>query len=360
MQTQKSYERFLERYIISDREKVEFIKNFATLLGGGIAVNDALHVLAEGAESKTFSTVILRMSKSLEEGAQLASAFAKEEHIFGAVSVSLLRVGEMSGSLDESLLYLSLYLEHSYDLNQEVSSAMIYPKFIFTVTISVATFLVGYILPKLVPVFKQLHVTLPLTTRILLALALFIKTYWLVIVLCVAVTTLVYYAVRNIPKVRFVLDRMWLSAPLFGKLIREYQLALFCQLFLTLFKAGSPVDEALLVTGNAAINVHYRFALARIRTRVEEGATLSASMKQEAWLFPKNMLIMIAASEQSGSLERAFTSLSEYYGKEVRLKTKKLPSLIEPALLILIAFVVGFVALSIIMPIYEITRGVSR
>lgn len=351
---------FFESHFISEQEKVRFIKNFATMLHGGIAVNEALHVLAESTETRMFGVVLARMAKKVEQGSSLASVFEHEENIFGPTCVSLLKVGEASGTLDESLVYLSEYLERSYDLDQEIRSAMIYPKFIFIVTIAIAVFLVMFILPKLVPVFAQLHITLPVTTRILLAFMEFLQMYWMYLSAGILLLATLYLLFRTRPAVRSVIDRIWLSMPLFGGLTKEYQLALFCHLFMTLYKTGSPMNDALAVAADAATNVHYRNAFHEARLLVEGGTPFSNALKRQPKLFPANMVVMIATGEQSGALEKVFSALAESYTKEVNLKTKRLPSLIEPALLILIAFVVGFVALSIVMPIYEVTRGLSR
>jgi type IV pilus assembly protein PilC len=273
------------------------------------------------------------MADSLRGGASLADVFKVNEKIFGPICTSVLRVGEASGTLDKSLVFLSEYLEYSHDLSQEVSAALIYPKFITTLIFFVTAFLTGYILPKLVPIFKQLHVTLPLSTRILLAVSTFVRAHWILLIVAIVLLRILYSVLLRIPSVRLVFDRMILSLPLFGSLLKNYQLALFTQLFLTLFRSGSPV---------------------------EGGMTFSKAISAEEKLFPNNIIAIVSAGEQSGSLEQSFKSLAEYYAKEVRLKTKKLPALIEPVLLVVIAFVVGFVALSIILPIYEVTRGITR
>ena len=349
-----------EIHLISTREKVQFIKNFATMHSGGVPVNDALRVLSEGAESKAFGRVLARMQKEVEQGSPLAAIFRKEEHVFGAVAVSLVSVGEVSGTLDESLQFLADYLEQSYDLNQEIGSAMIYPKFILTLTLTITVFLVSFILPKLIPLFTQLHVDLPLSTRLLLAIVSFFQTYLIAIIAATVVVLTTYLLLRKRPAVRLFLDRCWLRVPIFGGLIHDYQLALFCQLFVTLFRTGSPVNDALEVTANASTNSVYRGALLSVRGSVEQGTPLSRALGAHPRLFPLNMVIMVSAGEQSGTLEKAFSALAGSYTKEVNLKTKKLPSLIEPVLLVLIAFMVGFIALSIVMPIYGVTKGLTH
>ncbi len=347
-------------WLIPTGEKVEFIKNLAMMLKSGVTVSESLQMLAGDTESPAFKRALFRIAHDTEQGLSLSDAFHKEESVFGRVSVNMVRVGEMSGSLDETLFFLSEYLERGYDLEQEVKGALFYPKFIITVTGIIGIFLVSTILPKLVPVFKQLHVTLPLMTRMLLGISVIAKKYWIEMVMSIVGVIVLYIATRNIPKVRSVIDYLKITIPVSSGITRTYQLALFSQLFAVLLKSGTPINEALGVTAEAAINVHYREALLRIRGRVEKGESLSSAIRTESGLFPHKVAIVVGAGEQSGSLGHALESLSEYYAKEVKIKTKKLPVLIEPALLIFIAFVVGFIGLAIIMPIYQVTQGVTR
>lgn len=140
----------------------------------------------------------------------------------------------------------------------------------------------------------------------------------------------------------------------------DYQLALISQIFSTLFRSGISINETLDMGAQAATNVFYRESLARMRERVSGGIVLSEAMKEYPRLYPINMVNIVATGEKSGTLEESFTHLSDFYSKEVRRKTKRLPTLIEPALLIFIGLVIGFVALAIIMPIYELTSGLSQ
>lgn len=350
----------IDTYLISSHDKVEFMKNFAIMTEGGVALDETFAMLARGTASPGLKKVLDDMARELGRGASLAEVFSKHEKVFGEICTSVVRVGEASGSLSKSLVFLADYLEYRHDLTQEVRAALIYPKFITTLIFIVAVFLIGVILPKLVPVFSQLHVTLPLSTKILLSLSLFVRTHWTLLLLAVILLRLLWSLALRVKRVRMKYDHAVLALPLFGGLIRNYQLALFTQLFLTLFRSGSPVNEALQVAGEGATNLHYREAIRRIRLLVESGMNFSSAIETEVRLFPNNIIAMVAAGQESGSLDHSFSSLADYYAKEVRLKTKRLPSLIEPILLILIAVVVGFVALSIVLPIYEVTRGITR
>jgi len=162
---------------ISSQEKVDFTKNLAVMLKSGIAINEALASSADQTKSKVFSKVIYKVKSEIEMGASLSESFAKEENVFGGVFISLLKAGEASGTLEENLSFLADWLERDHDLRQEINAATLYPKFVFTATFLLGGGLSVYILPKLVPLFDQLRVELPLTTRMLLAFSLFVSKF---------------------------------------------------------------------------------------------------------------------------------------------------------------------------------------
>ncbi len=346
--------------MIAAREKVDFTKNLAVMLKSGIAVNEAMSSLADQAKSRALAAIIRRITKEVETGTSLGQAFAKREKIFGAVFVNLIKVGEASGTLDESLAFLADWLERDYDLRQDIKSATIYPKFVFSAPGLLGGWLAAYILPKLVPLFQQLHVTLPVTTRLLLALAVFLERHWFGVLAGTAIAAAAVFFVTRLKPVRFVLHGAYVRAPVIGGLVVDYQMALICRLFATLFKSGLSLNESLEIVSEAATNVRYRQSIEKMKQRVARGTVLSEAMKGYPRLYPKNVVSIVATGEKSGTLDESFSYLAEFYAKEVRSKTKRLPTIIEPALLFFIAAAVGFVAVSVIMPIYELTRGLSR
>lgn len=345
---------------ISSREKVDFSKNLAVMLKSGIAIDEALDSLADQAKSKAFSGIIYKIKSEVEMGTSLSESFAKEEKVFGKVFISLLKAGEASGTLDENLSFLADWLERDHDLRQEIEAAMIYPKFVFSATLLLGGGLSVYILPKLVPLFDQLRVELPLATRLLLAFSLFIEKFWYLALAGIIGMIAGFVLLNRIKFVQRFFHLLYIKMPFIGGLMVSYQLALVSQLFSTLFKSGMAISETLEITSEAATNIHYQESVKKMEGRVSQGTTLSQAMRDYPKLYPKNMISIVAVGEKSGALDNSFTYLSEFYLKEVKNKTRKLPTIIEPALLIFIALMVGFVALAIIMPIYELTSGLSR
>jgi len=345
---------------IPSREKVDFVKNLSVMLKSGMTINESLEILGESARAKRFRAVLGRVRAHIEQGTPLAEAFRREKRVFGDVAVSLIEAGERSGTLDENLAFLSDWMERNEDLRAEIKAATLYPKFVFGATILLGAGLTVYILPKLTPLFTSLDVELPFITKVLLSFSLFISSYWVLAIFLFAAFAAGIFALNKIPPIRYAFHAAYIRAPFVGGLVLDYQLALATELFATLFKSGLLMSETLDIVSKSATNLAYRRSLLRIRDRVDAGETLSEAMKNFPSLYPRNLIGIVATGERSGTLDQSFAYLSEFYTKEVKIRTKKLPTIIEPALLIFIAFFVGLIAIAVIMPIYQLTGGLSK
>lgn len=345
---------------VSAQERVNFAKNLAIMLRSGIAINDALDALSQQSTSARFKKIIARVQKDIENGTLLSSAFRKEERAFGKIFVSMIEAGERSGTLQGNLQFLAEWLSRSSDLHREVAAAMLYPKLVFSAAIVLGGGLAVFILPMLIPLFSELDVKLPAITVALLAISLFVQQYWFLCIVGLISTIVGLVLLNRVHTIRRVFHSLYIRLLFFGPILRNYQLALITQLFGTLLKSGLTLNEAVEIVSQSASNEEYKEALAEIRISTERGTTLSESLQGYAHLFPPITRNIVAVGEQSGTLVESFLHLSDFYTKEVNMQAKKLPTIIEPLLLVFIALVVGFVALAIIMPIYELTGSISR
>ncbi|MBI5306341.1 type II secretion system F family protein [Candidatus Wolfebacteria bacterium] len=344
---------------VSAQEKINFIKNLTVMIKSGIVLNEALGFLIDQTKSKVLRRIILTAKNDVESGIPLSESLSKEKEIFGEIFINFLKVGEVSGTLDENLVFLADWMERNYDLTQEIKAATLYPKFVIGATFLLGGALTVYILPKIVPLFAQLKVELPFTTKVLIAFSLFLRDYWYAVILGTIIIYIAFKILNRIRSVKRVFHWFYIKTPFIGRIIVDYQLALIASLFATIFKAGLSLGESLGVVAKAMTNVNYQDSIKEIERRVNMGTSLSESMAAFPKLYPKSVVNIIATGERSGALDRSFEYLAEFYSKEVHNKTKKLPTILEPALLIFIAIIVGFVALSIIMPIYDLTRGLG-
>ncbi len=345
---------------ISIQERVNFANNLSVLLKSGISIDDALSALEEESDSPFLKATMSRIRADIENGTLLSEAFKKEAPAFGSVFVSMIQAGEQSGTLQNNLLFLADLLSRSADLKREVNAATLYPKMVFSAALILGGGLALFILPKLTPLFVGLHVELPLMTRWLLAVSLFVEEYWLTVLLGITISVILLLYVNRIRAVRQLFHGMYLKLPFMGVLLKNYQLAFITQLFSTLLKSGLTLNESVEIVAHATGNLRYQDALLLVKEGTEKGSTLSETMKAYVGLFPKLMISIISVGEKSGTLANSFEYLSDLYTKDVNSRAKKLPTIIEPLLLVLIAIMVGFVAISIIMPIYELTGNFSR
>lgn len=344
---------------ISIQDRVDFSKNLSLMLRSGIPIDEALTSLADQSESLQFRTVVSQVESDIINGNSLSKSFEKHEQVFGKVFVSMIKAGEQSGTLQDNLQFLSNWLSRIADLRREVAAATLYPKLVFGAALLLGGGLSVFILPKLIPLFTSMKVELPLITKALLTISLFIQNYWPQVIIGTGLIFTVLVYSNKIKAIRRFYHLIYIHTPFFGQLMRDYQMALITQLFGTLLKSGLTLNESVEVVSNAATNIHYQEALIHIHQEILKGTTLSDSMIHSGKLFPNIAVNIIAVGEKSGLLSTTFEYLSEFYTKEVNIQAKKLPTVIEPILLIFIAVIVGFVALAIVMPIYEISGNIS-
>lgn len=344
--------------VVSPQERVNFTNNLAILLKSGITINQALADLEDQGGSTRFVQVIKRVRTNVEKGNSLSASFGKEEKFFGEIFINLVKAGEESGTLQGNLQFLAVWLGRSTDLRREVAAATMYPKLVFGAAMLLGGGLAIFILPKLVPLFTGLHVELPLITKILLAISLWVQDYWWLGIF--GVLTLIFGIIylNSFYLIRRFFHSFYLNIPFIGNMLKDYQRALISQLFSTLLKSGLSLNNAIAIVAQSTTNIQYQESLKIIFNELIDGTSLSESMKPFKKLYPNIMISIVKVGEKSGSLVQSFEYLSEFYTKEVNIQTKKLPTIIEPLLLVFIAVIVGFVALAIIMPIYELTGNI--
>lgn len=345
---------------ISQQQVIDFVKNLAIMLKSGIAIDESLGLLSEQVKSKKFGAIIKRIKKDIESGTSLSGAFAKERKIFGGVFIVFLKAGEASGTLEKNLFFLADWLERNDDLRKEINMATLYPKIVLAATIILGGGLSVFILPRLTTLFNQLDVELPIFTKILIGFSVFLQKFWLFVLLAAVLIIIILILLNRIKSVKRIFHWFYLRIPFLGDIFIDYQLALICRLFSILLKSGLSVIESFEIASEVPTNILYQESISESEKRIAKGTTISGAMNEYPELYPKNIISIITTGEKSGTLEDSFEYMAEFYSKQVYGKTKKLPTVIEPILLIFIGIVLGFVAVSIIMPIYEITKGFGK
>ncbi len=340
------------------RDLPDFFKNLALLVKSGIPINDALAVLGQEIRSGIMKKVVLQVRKQVEQGTTISKAFRPYQHLIGDLPVNLIQAGELNGTLEANLQYLADLLDRQRELGQRIQSALLYPEIVLVMAFSLGGGIAVFVLPKLIPLFESLNVELPFATQLLLNLSILLRDHGVAVILGGISIPIILVLLGGLPPVRWFYHTVSLRTPVLGRLFRDYQLALFCQIFGSLFRSGLTIKEALSGTAEAQTNVRYRNALRASTKRLSAGVPLAKILGKYPKLFPQHMVALIAVGESSGRLDESFAYLSEYYNREVDTLTKRLPVLIEPMLLMIIGVLVLFLAMALITPIYEITSGI--
>jgi type IV pilus assembly protein PilC len=353
------YSKAFDRITLQDR--INFARHLSLVIKAGLPIYNGLAIIKEQTESKILKTVIDSLILDVNNGKFLADGLQKYEHLFGNFFINIVRVGESSGTLAKNLLYLADELKRSQALRTKVRSAMVYPIVILIATLAVAGFLTFYIFPKLIPVFAGLNVSLPLTTRIMLWMLSFGQDYGLYILgAIIAVIIAMKVIMAQVRGVRYFFDLIAIHAPVLSSVIVDVNMVNFSRVLSLLLKSGVKIVEALTITSATFNNEVYHDALAQSEDTMRKGGELGTYLAAKPGLFPPLVSGMVKIGETTGNLEDNLEYLAEYYDDEVDVRLHSLTSLIEPLMLMFMGLLVGFVALSIITPIYSISQGLSK
>jgi type II secretory pathway component PulF len=341
---------------ISTQEKVDFVKNLALLIKSGKPVNESFDLLSRQARSSVMRKTLENAKEKAERGTPLHQIFEESPH-FEKVFVSFIRAGEESGTLEKNLLNLTSWLERQHTLKKEIKSATLYPKIIVSFAVVLSGGLALFVLPNLVPIFATLDVELPLATRVLLYISNVMQDHGLYIIGGLAGLIFAIYLLFKLEPLKRLWHRFLLITPVAGSMAKDYQLTVISQLISTLFRSGLTINASLEIISDSVTNTRYQDALDQIRERVAKGTSFSETLKNYPDLFSEVFISVVATGEQTGSFGESFDYLSDFFATRLTEKSKRLPVVIEPILLIGIGVFVFFIAMAIIMPIYEVTKG---
>lgn len=341
---------------ISTAEKKDFVRTLNLFLKSGTPINETFRVLAERSRSPVFKAVLEKAKERTEKGTPIYEVFEDNPN-FEKVFSSFIKAGEESGTLEKNLQNLGKWLERKEMLETEISAATLYPKIIFIFAILLGGGLTLFVLPRLVPIFIALDVKLPLPSRILLAIATFFQNYWLYFLLGIAIFIALIYFLLKIERVKEKIDDLVLRIPVLGDFVRDYQLTIISQLFYTLLESGLMITKIIDIIAESTTNRMYQKSLLYVKERIIRGDPLSLALNNFPQLYPNLYISMVTTGEESGAFIESFGYLADFFATSITEKTKKLPIILEPAILILIGIFVAFISSAIIMPIYQVTQG---
>lgn len=343
---------------VSFSDLVIFTRQLATMIGAGLVLSEALDSLASQQTNKGFKDVLDHVSADIQGGLDLGSALQKHPHIFPKLYVNLIKAGEASGKLDSILQKLATHMEKEREFRGKVKGAMIYPIVVVTMMFGVMLIMVFFVMPKLMSLYAESNIELPLPTRIMLAVSGFIINYWWVVLVLVLGLSLAFKKWLQTAKGRAIFDSWLLKIPVMGRIIKMVVLSNFSSTMSLLTTAGIPMLDSIKIVEEIVGNFSFKTALDQSYKGVERGLSLSDQISSQA-VFPKLVGQMVKTGEATGKLDEVLLKMAEYFETESENSLKNITTLIEPLVLIVLGIGVALLVISIILPIYKLTTSVS-
>jgi general secretion pathway protein F/type IV pilus assembly protein PilC len=337
---------------ISAGDIVVFTRQLADMILSGLTLDRSLTVLAEQSDTASMRALIEAIQTEVRGGTALSQALQRHPRYFPPMVVNMIHAGEVTGQLGEVLERLSQFAEREQQRRAQIVSAMVYPAVLLFVATSTLVFLLTFVVPRLSGVFEDLGAELPLPTRLLLLLTGALTSGWWAILGVGAVLILGFRTYRRTEGGAYQIDRLMLQMALMGKVWRKVIVARFARALGTLVAGGVPILEALRIAGQAAANRTFIRAAGELEARVKEGETISTAMRATGQ-FPPVLIHMTAVGEETGDLSRVLLRVAETLDSEAETAMKRLTTLIEPAIVIFMGGFVGFVVLSILLPVFQ-------
>lgn len=340
------------------RDLVMFSRQFATMIDAGLSVVKCLDILQKQSRNPKMKDVIGEVKRDVGGGMSLTEALQRHPRIFSPLYVNMIRSAEAAGILDQVLDRLSTFLEKEQETRNKIKSAMMYPAVVFCFAVLMLIALLFFVLPKFKGIFETMGLELPLTTRLLLNSSEYMTTYWYIALVVLAGGVVLVKTLARTDKGKHAIDAAKLRLPVFGDLILKTSVSRFARTFGTLISSGVPVLRALEIVADTAGNRVISDTVLRARVSIKEGEKISTPLFGSK-IFPVMVTQMIAVGEETGRLDQMLVKVSNFYDEEVDSTLKSLTSLIEPLMIVGLGFIVGFIAVSVISPIYSLVGSLG-
>lgn len=352
----KFFEKFFNK--VSFEEVVVATRQLATMIESGLVLSESFDILVEQQTNKKFKTILEDISRDIKNGLDLTSAIKKHPEVFPPLYGNLIKSAEQAGNLDVVLTQMADNLEKEREFRGKVKGALIYPVIILVMMTAVMGIMVFFVIPRLTSLYTQSSIDLPLPTKILIGISGFFLGYWWVMLIGIIVGVIAFNRFVSTPEGRMAVDAILLKMPIAGKIIRGTALTNFTRTFGQLSSAGVPILESLQTIKDITSNRVYKKALEDTYSGVERGLTFSAQL-DAVGVFPKIISQMFKVGEETGKIDKVSFKLADYFESEVDNMLKNLTVLIEPIVLVVLGVGVGFIVLSVILPIYKLTTSFS-
>ncbi|HEX4108052.1 MAG TPA: type II secretion system F family protein [Solirubrobacteraceae bacterium] len=329
-------------------------RQLATMVNSGMTILRALYVLEEQTENKLLKSTLVAVRKDVEAGLPLSDALERHPKIFDPLFIAMTRAGEIGGTLESALLRTADQLEKDASLRRQIRAAMVYPILVITFAFAVMIALVAFLVPVFVNVFKEFGGSLPGITKVSVFMSHLVTSSWYLLIIVAVVGVVAFIKWKRSTWGRAQWDRFRLRVPLhIGEIVQKVGIARWSRTLASLVSAGVPLLQALDIVGNTAGNVVIGDAMDSVIASVKRGGTISEPLSK-APVFPAMVSHMIGVGEETGALDTMLSKIAEFYEDEVAAAVKQLTSILEPAMIILVGSIVGFIVISMYLPLFDV------
>jgi len=345
---------------VDEQALTVFSRQFATMINAGLAMVRCLDILSEQTEDKKLRETLIQVRRDVEGGSTLSNSLAKHPTVFSMLYISMVKAGEMGGVLDEVLERLAGFMEKDFALKKKVKSALTYPVVILLMASGIVFFLVTYILPTFVALFEGMSLALPLPTQILIAVTKGARNPAVMIPLVILLGVGGFMVGQYIktPAGRKQYDMMRLNIPVFGLLNRKVAISRFCRTLGTLLSSGVPIMQALEIVGRASGNEIIAMTVTKVRESIREGESIASPLGASG-MFPPMVTQMVAVGEETGNLDAMLSKIADFYDTEVEYMLASLTSMLEPIMIVGMGGIVGFIVISVFLPLYQLIGNIG-
>ncbi len=351
------YAKFAFSKKIKSKDLAVFCKQVYAMLKAGVTIVNCLDILKQQTESRRLRGYIRLMHEDLQKGNTFSESLRKYKGVFPQIFISMVEAGELSGSIDIIMDRLSKHYEKENKIDNKIKSAMTYPIILSVVCVGVVVFLLTSVMPTFVEMYVSSGVSLPELTRIIINIGNFIKNSWFLILLGLVVFIFILSCVGRIPRVKIIKDYMKFKIPLVKKLIIKTSASRFARTLPTLLVSGVPLINALETVSGVTGNMYVGVKLAEIKEDVRRGLPLSLLLQKQG-IFPPMVYYMIKVGEDSGSIEEVLDKTADFYDEEIETAIQRLTTMMEPVMIIVMAVVIGFIVISMVLPMFEMVKNI--
>lgn len=339
---------------VSSQDFVIYCRQFATLIRAGVSIVESTRILADQTGSKPLAKALTAVEEDIRSGISFSDAANKFPRIFPPLFVNMIRSGEATGNMDDTLDRLAVYFEKQFNTKKKVQSALTYPLVILFLTVVVALFLLLYLVPSFMEMFNSFDAELPLITKITIAFSDWLKAYWWMLFLLIAGVVIGFsYFYKKNEQFNYAVHYALLKMPVFGTLLQKSAIARMMRTLSSLFSSAVPILQALTIVEKVVGDPVISKVVGESRSSLERGSSLSAPL-EKSWIFPPLVTQMTAIGEETGSLDLMLAKIADFYEDDVDRTVDTLKSLIEPLMILFLAAVVGFIVAAIMMPMFSL------